>query len=381
LRRSPETASLLPAGLLDVLPPEAAHEAATVERLMAAFAAHGYDRVKPPLVEFEESLLSGPGAAMSKLSFRIMDPVSQRMMAVRADMTLQVARIAATRLSRQARPLRLSYAGQVLRVKGSDLRPQRQFGQAGVELIGSTSARADVEVILLAAEALAGLGIEELSVDLNLSSLVPAVLAGLVIDAAPAGALVEALDRRDAAAVGRLAGAAAELLGGLLRAAGPARKAVTALARLDLPADAGRERDRLAELVELLLEQRPDLVLTVDPVEHRGLEYHSGVGFTLFGRRQRGELGRGGRYLSAKGEPSTGFTLYLDTLLRAVPAPEAPRRLFVPAETARAVSAAWRRKGWVTLAGLEPVRDVRAEARRLGCSHVLKAGRAMAIGE
>ncbi len=309
MRRSPETASLLPAGLLDVLPPEAAHEAATVERLMAAFAAHGYDRVKPPLVEFEESLLSGPGAAMSKLSFRIMDPVSQRMMAVRADMTLQVARIAATRLSRQARPLRLSYAGQVLRVKGSDLRPQRQFGQAGVELIGSTSARADVEVILLAAEALAGLGIEELSVDLNLSSLVPAVLAGLVIDAAPAGALVEALDRRDAAAVGRLAGAAAELLGGLLRAAGPARKAVTALARLDLPADAGRERDRLAELVELLLEQRPDLVLTVDPVEHRGLEYHSGVGFTLFGRRQRGELGRGGRYLSAKGEPSTGFTL------------------------------------------------------------------------
>ncbi|HKF59930.1 MAG TPA: ATP phosphoribosyltransferase regulatory subunit, partial [Dongiaceae bacterium] len=124
----PEPSSLLPAGLQDVLPPEAAHEAAVVERLMGVFASNAYERVKPPLVEFEESLLSGPGAAMSTWSFRLMDPVSQRMMALRADMTLQVARIAATRLARQARPLRLSYAGQVLRVRGSDLRPERQFG-------------------------------------------------------------------------------------------------------------------------------------------------------------------------------------------------------------------------------------------------------------
>jgi len=75
----PEPSSLLPAGLQDVLPPEAAHEAAVVERLMGVFASHAYERVKPPLVELEESLLSGPGAAMSTWSFRLMDPVSQRM--------------------------------------------------------------------------------------------------------------------------------------------------------------------------------------------------------------------------------------------------------------------------------------------------------------
>src|SRR5579863_1370742 len=178
LPRSAETA-LLPAGLQDVLPPEAAHEAATVERLMGVFAGHGYDRVKPPLVEFEESLLSGPGAAMAKRSFRLMDPVSHRMMALRADMTLQVARIAATRLAREARPLRLSYAGQVLRVKGSSLRPERQFGQAGVELIGAASARADAEAILLAAEALEAVGVEGLTIDLNLPSLVPILDGGL----------------------------------------------------------------------------------------------------------------------------------------------------------------------------------------------------------
>ena len=105
---------------------------------MATLAAHGYERVKPPLVEFEETLLSGAGAAMATATFRTMDPGSQRMIGVRADMTPQIARIAATRLGNAARPLRLSYAGQVLRVKGSEIRPERQIGQVGAELIGGS---------------------------------------------------------------------------------------------------------------------------------------------------------------------------------------------------------------------------------------------------
>ena len=105
--------ALLPAGLADDLPPEADIEAAVVGALMATFRAHGYERVKPPLIEFEESLLAGPGAALAQQTFRIMDPQSQRMLGVRADMTVQVARIAETRLRERPRPLRLSYAGQV----------------------------------------------------------------------------------------------------------------------------------------------------------------------------------------------------------------------------------------------------------------------------
>ena len=90
---------------------------------MAALAAQGYERVKPPLVEFEDRLLAGSGASMAPHTFRLMDPVSQRMMGVRADMTLQVARVAATRLKTLPRPLRLSYAGQVLRSKATSCAP------------------------------------------------------------------------------------------------------------------------------------------------------------------------------------------------------------------------------------------------------------------
>ncbi|MCH7887834.1 MAG: ATP phosphoribosyltransferase regulatory subunit, partial [Proteobacteria bacterium] len=107
----PANPALLPAGLRDVLPPDAEFEAGVVERLLATFAAFGYERVKPPLVEFEESLLAGVGAATASATFRLMDPASQRMMGVRADVTPQIARIATTRLKAAPRPLRLGYSG------------------------------------------------------------------------------------------------------------------------------------------------------------------------------------------------------------------------------------------------------------------------------
>ncbi len=371
--------ALLPAGLRDILAPDAAVEAAVVDQVMACFTTHGYERVKPPLIEFEDGLLAGPGAALAAETFRLMDPVSQRMMGVRADMTLQVARIAATRLRNLPRPLRLSYAGQVLRVTGSQLRPERQFGQAGIELIGAPSAAADAEVALLAAEALAGVGVAGVSLDLNLPTLAPAVADALGIAGETKVVLVRALDRKDAAAVAEIAGRHRSLFAGLLAAGGPARRALSRLARLELPAEAAGERDRLAEVAELVLDAAPDLAVTVDPVEHRGFEYHTGISFTLFARRVRGELGRGGRYGPPSGESSTGFTLYMDTLLRALPSPQPERRIYLPAGTGSARGAELRRKGWITVAGFEAGADMRAEAARQRCTHLLAGRKIVAL--
>jgi ATP phosphoribosyltransferase regulatory subunit len=371
--------ALLPLGLRDVLPPDAAAEAQVVARLMMVLASHGYERVKPPLAEFEDNLLSGAGAAMAKETFRLMDPISQRMIGLRADMTPQVARIATTRLKKAARPLRLCYAGQVLRVKGGQLRPERQVGQVGAELIGSDEIAADVEVVALAAAALGAAGVAGLSVDLSLPTLVPGLCAAL--DGATAEALRGALDHKDSAAVAALGGRAAELLNRLLASAGAAKKALATLAELDLPAEAAAERARLASVVERLARVVPDLVLTIDPVENRGFEYHTGVSFTFFARSVRGELGRGGRYRTGDGggEPATGFTLYTDTVLRAVPKPEPPSRLYLPAATEPSLAARLRGDGWVTVAGLVPVDDAAAEARRLGCGHRLEGEKIIAL--
>ncbi len=93
----------------------------------------------------------------------------------------------------------------------------------------------------------------------------------------------------------------------------------------------------------------------------------------------RGELGRGGRYLAGEGaangpEPATGFTLFMDTVLRAVPEPAPVSRILVPAGTTLDQARDLRDRGWITVAGLAPDAEPRAEARRLGCSHVWLAG-------
>ena len=381
-----DKSALLPTGLRDLLPPEADAEAALAEALLARFAAQGYERVKPPLVEFEESMLSGAGAGLAEQTFRLMDPASHRMMALRSDLTPQIARIAASRLGRSPRPLRLSYAGEILRVRGGELRPERQFRQVGFELIGiGEGAVCDAEVILLAADALAGLGIGgTLSVDLNAPTLVASLLAEAGLDAGSAGALRDALDRKDAAAVEEVAGDEADPLLYLLRAAGPAERALDVLKPLALPGGAALALQGLLEVAALLREAAPALPLTVDPVEWRGFEYHSGTGFSLFAGGVRSELGRGGRYRVGAGagaEEAAGCTLYLDTLLRAAPPPPPPRRIYLPHATPRAEAAALRADGWVTVAGLAPEADAAAEAARLGCSYLWQQGAARPLAE
>jgi len=374
--------ALLPAGIRDVLPPEAEHAARTCEALMAIFASYGYERVAPPLVEFEESLgLAAPGNPMSGRAFRLMDPMSQRMMAVRPDITLQIARIARARLAKEPRPLRLSYSGDVLRFLTEQVRAERQFGQIGVELIGADTPAADVEVIVLAAEALAGVGIGRFSIDITSPTLIPELCAELGVDGARGSELRAALDRKDLAAVSEAAGEHAALFAALVEAAGPARRTTAALDEIELPAGARAAADRLADVTGQVAAARPGLPLTIDPVENRGFEYHTGISFTLFPRGARGELGSGGRYLAGGegGEPATGFTLYRETIMRVLGEGVAPARLFLPAGTEAAEAGRARTEGWVALAALDPAPDADTEARRLGCTHIWRGGKAVAL--
>ncbi len=371
--------ALLPEGLHDDLPPFAGHEARSIERLVTRFEAHGYERVKPPLIEFEESLLAGPGAGIARHMFRLMDPISQRMMGLRADMTTQVARIAATRLKDAPRPMRLCYAGQVLRVRGSQLRPERQYAQAGVELIGAEGVAGDAEVVLLAAEALQALGVQGLSVDLTVPSLVPLLTRALGLDGVEAEAARQALDARDGAAIEALAPAVRQQLGDLMRAAGPAESALERLTDLKLPAPARALCDHLVALVKRLDQANGSVTLTIDPGESHGFEYQTGVSFSLFADGVRGELGRGGRYPLASGETAIGFTLYLDSLMRAVPERAAPERLYLPFGTAGERARQLRTEGWCTVQGLDGGADPEEEARRLACRHILRGDQPAAL--
>ena len=166
------------------------------------------------------------------------------------------------------------------------------------------------------------------------------------------------------------------MLVGLLQAAGPAEPGIARLTTLKLPAAAAAEAARLAEVVKLVRAADEDLPLTLDPVEYRGLEYQTGVSFSVFGLKVREELARGGRYSAGYpedgvSEPATGFTLYMEAVLSASDtAPERPR-LFLPPGTPWSEAAPWQTKGYAVVRGVTVSADPRTEAKRLRCSHAL----------
>jgi ATP phosphoribosyltransferase regulatory subunit len=375
-----EKKALLPTGLTDLLPPDADREDSITRVLLDRFTTYGYQRVKPPLLEFEDGLIDGVGASHAEQTFRVMDPASQRMLGVRADITPQIARITSTRLAAAPRPLRLCYAGEVMRLKGSQVRAERQFRQIGVELIGSAHASTgDAEVIVLAAEGVAEVGIDRLSVDINIPSLARITCAGLGVTEVALQGLQGAIDRKDPAALTALGeaagiGDAARILVQLLEATGPAEDGLKTLADLDLPDEAAALTTRLAEVVALVRANAPALTLTIDPMESRGFAYHTGISFTLFAVGASGELGSGGRYLTSGGEPATGFTLFTDRLLRACPDATPIEPVFVPVEAPPDVAAALRADGKIVIKGLVSTDNDMEEARRLGCAHLWRDG-------
>ena len=372
-----ETA-LLPEGLHDSLVGDAVQEIKVVDTLLNCFMSHGYDPILPPLVEFEESLLLGPGKSQSRNMFRLMDPASQRMMGVRTDMTGQVARISHTRLGNAPRPLRLSYAGDVLRVKGTQLRPERQFKQAGVELIGSNNTQAYVEIILLAYEALNQVKAENFSVDLAIPLLVPAITKGLDLNEDLSARVRRALDSKDIGELSNIEGEIGNISRAIMDSAGLADKCLKTLKDLQLPSEAQKMCNELEDLVTRLAKVAPDLVVTIDPGEYTGFEYQTGISFSIFAGGVRGELGRGGRYMVnaelGNGEPATGFSLYLDSVMRALGESEQAARVYIPYATGRTDVVKLQADGYRTIQGLEENDNVTAEAERMECEYVWQDG-------
>lgn len=375
--------ALLPSGFEDLLPPQAEVEYRAIGVLMAVFSRFGYARVKPPLAEFEETLLSaGPGAALAQETFRVMDPLSHRMMALRSDITAQIARIAGSRLPGERRPLRLAYANDVIRTRASQQRTLRQFTQVGCEMIGADDPHSDAEIAVVALCGLDALELPGISLDFAVPRLAGIVLEEGGISGARARTLLTRLRGRDESALEEIEdGRLGETLKGLLRAAGPAAQALERLRALAL-SERGEALVRRLETVAGEVEKAVsvlgmgDVALTVDPLEARGFEYHDGIAFTVFSRAVRGELGRGGRYAipGAPGEntSATGFTLYMDSLRQGMGKTETARFVYVSFDKGWAAVKAVQDQGWAVIRGA-------GDAPPPGCEMIYRDGRIQEI--
>ena len=372
---------LLPEGLGDRLPQQAYASQAVRRAAHDVLASHGYARVETPVLEFERSLASRMTGVRLRRLFRFVDPLSLRTLALRSDITPQVARIAATSLAETARPLRLSYSGPVVTIKGDGLDPTRERLQVGAELIGSDSVAAAAEIVELAIETLRAAGATGISVDFTLPDLVD-TLSAEAMPLAPSqiDAVRQMLDAKDAGGLVD-AGGAAYLP--LLGAIGPFERAIETLASLDAN---GVLASRIAGLRAIAARVNGAVRLTLDPSERHGFEYQSWFGFTIYADGIAGALGRGGTYRilgqtglqapAEEAEVATGFSLYPDPLVEVLAAAQGEeKRLFLPLGHDRAVAARQRAVGWITVAALAESDDPRA----LGCTHRLEGGEAVAL--
>ncbi len=318
---------MLPAGVEETLPPEAARLEAHRRGLLDLFASWGYDFVIPPFIEYLESLLTGIGEDLNLQTFKLIDQLTGELMGVRADMTPQVARIDAHRLHREG-PVRLCYLGTVLHTRPDGLSGSRSPIQVGAELYGHAGVESDCEILCLMLEALSTAGVKEIHLDVGHAGIFRALASQTGLDAEREAALFDALQRKARAEID-----------GLLGHYGVSRPASELLARLvDLNGDQAILREardhvekaggaalaaleRLERLAELMHQRKPEVPLYFDLAEVRGYRYEQGIVFAAFVPGHGQEVARGGRYDQlgkpfGRSRPATGFSADLKTLVQ-----------------------------------------------------------------
>ncbi|HSX87538.1 MAG TPA: ATP phosphoribosyltransferase regulatory subunit [Pseudomonas sp.] len=315
---------LLPDGIEEVLPPEAARIETARRQVLDLFQRWGYEFVVTPHIEYLESLLTGAGQDLDLRTFKVIDPLSGRQMGFRADITPQVARIDAHSMRREG-PSRLCYAGSVLHAQPRPLTTSRSPIQLGAELYGDASPASDVEVISLLVDTLELAQVPDVHMDLGHVGIYRGLAraAGLSGDAEQQ--LFDAMQRKAMdeiatltetlpASLGKMLQALAELCGG---------REVLDLAQaclVDAPDDVHAALDELLAIADALSLRYPELPLYFDLGELRGYRYHTGVVFAAFVPGVGYAIAQGGRYDDigadfGRARPATGFSTDLKTLV------------------------------------------------------------------
>ena len=315
----------LPAGVRDFLPRAAARRRALAQRVMDVFEAWGYARIITPVFECADVLERGLGHDARAAAIRFVEPGSGEVVALRPDITPQVARVVATRLAEVEGPIRLCYEGAVTRRAGE--LGQREILQAGIELIEAGEPAGDAEVLAVAAAALAAAQLPETRLDVG--HVAP---ARFVLEAAPdaeaRARLTAALARKDRAGLKAAARVlppdVASLAEELIKLWGPGAATLERARALPWPRDVQRALATLETVLAAFqqLADQPAPAVTIDLGDVRGFDYYTGVRFAGYAGGAPDAVLRGGRYDELIGRygraaRATGFAIDLEALAQA----------------------------------------------------------------
>lgn len=375
---------LLPEGVQETLPPDSWMLEQARRQLLDLYWRWGFDLIRPPLIEYLESLLTGTGRDLDLQTFKLTDQLSGRMMGVRSDMTMQAARIDAHRILAEG-AARYCYIGSVLRTRPEEPGGSRSPLQIGVELFGHGGLESDLEVLSLLLETLKLMQVEGFYLDLGHVAVYRALVEDAGLDADSEAALFDIMQRKSAPDLSALVdnGQITPVLGdklqrlvGMTGDASVLDEAEAAFAH-ESPRLARALAD-LRQLTERLARHYPEVPVFIDLAELRGYRYKTGVVFAAFAPGIGRELARGGRYdevgaVFGRARAATGFSADLNALAavgRFEPS-EPAAAVFAPADEDPALLAEIRRlrsAGRRVITGLPG----RAEdAAAMGCNEEL----------
>jgi len=314
---------LLPDGVQETLPPDAAAVEALRHEILQVFHRWGYDLVMPAMIEYMDSLLTGTAHSLDTRTFALVDQLSGKQMGVRSDMTPQVARIDAHLLAdsaRQHRVARLCYCGHLLHAIGDGITSSRTPLQIGAEIFGSDAISADVEVVSLMVSTLHAVGLSAASIDVGHVGIFRNLVKNTGLDREQESRLFDMLQRKSIPDLQQYLQTLTlddemrehichlALLNGDVSIIDEARKRYR-----NAGAELMASLDYMHNVVQTLQRKYPQTQVNCDLAELRGYSYHTGLVFAAFLPGQGREIARGGRYndvgeVFGNARPATGFS-------------------------------------------------------------------------
>jgi ATP phosphoribosyltransferase len=375
-------------GFRDVLPQEAAEREAVAARMAETFSAWGYALVETPVVE-DLAALEAAAGPLQGTTFRLID-LDGRLLALRPDMTVPIARLVASHLSAESGPFRFRYGAQVFREHESLRGQAREFTQVGVELVGEAGPAADAEVVSLLVAALEAAGLPDFTVALGTVAVLHAIVAAAGAPASWGEAVLGAAHDRNLVGLDALArelgdSPAADALSTVPRIRG-GREAIEACRAATERLGCEPALDELSSAFDLIAAAGASERVVIDFSVMRSFDYYTGLVVEAYAPGLGLPIGGGGRYDSVlaaydAASPAAGFALGLERVMIALVEQDAS--VTVPAldavvggEAAAALSTALvlRAAGWRLALSRRDGLDLVHEATRLGAAEALSCG-------
>jgi ATP phosphoribosyltransferase regulatory subunit len=361
---------LLPEGFRDSLPELATKENRVNSTFIKLMEINGFLLVKPPLLEFESSLFFLLDDNEDANSFRVLDPISQKMMGIRSDITVQIARISCGSLIELPRPLKVCYSGEVLRVNNNSLNLSRQSTQIGSEIIGIEQNDCENEIITLMIESLNCLRIKNFFINFTMPTLISAIVKDFKLSKTDLEFVRDRFNNKNSDGLEKISKRLKIISDALIDSVGEAKLNLKKLKKIKFTKKIKIEIQSFIKIISRIIKDFPDLKILIDPSEIDESNYHTGIAFKVFSENLK-ELFSGGNY-KVSNENCIGFSGFTESLLlETLMKKELIKKILIPKYSDPKLKKNLQKKGFFTFQAIKKLnkQQIKIEANKQECNY------------